>query len=502
MFNSGLERGVTDLKIIAVTRVLNEADIIEALVRHTSAYVQHHIFMDNGSADGTVEILSALKQEGFPITVFQSRAVTFNEGDALTFMYNVASSEHSPDSVVYIDADEFIDDRQIEGGLVHYHSNLTNADDPIECIRIPMVNYVATSKDNPAEPIVPVRMRRRLPPSDAYKIILKGCLPQGDILIEHGSHSAHLQSRDLKSVVNRDLWLAHYSERSAFQYVTKFVRGWSKVLATGRSEVLKKTAYHYRPAYEFLRDTPQNLLRNEQFMGFKNETNEVILDPIEYRGGSLKYTGSPDEAMRAVRALMGFFQELAISHGNILEDISGAREKVRALENRVQRIISGPLTVPPGLFDLTLGAQTDQSSVSRWSHNDTTQRDSANAIAKDFSSAYAFHTDQDETPWWSIDFGKRVIVKEIRIYNRIDDISCAARGSHFAIEAAFGPLPVWQEIARREGLGPFGIEGGTPFIWQSDAGVCTEMLRLRLLEPGIMHYRKIEVFGVDEASTL
>ena len=57
------------MKLAAVSRVLNESDIIEAFVRHTAHFVDHHIFVDNGSVDGTLRILEQLKDEGFGITV-------------------------------------------------------------------------------------------------------------------------------------------------------------------------------------------------------------------------------------------------------------------------------------------------------------------------------------------------------------------------------------------------------------------------------------------------
>jgi glycosyltransferase involved in cell wall biosynthesis len=52
------------MRIVAMTRALNEADIIECFVRHTSAFVAHHVIMDDGSSDGTIDILTALKREG------------------------------------------------------------------------------------------------------------------------------------------------------------------------------------------------------------------------------------------------------------------------------------------------------------------------------------------------------------------------------------------------------------------------------------------------------
>ena len=48
------------MRLTAVSKVLDEADIIEAFVRHTAAFVSHQIILDNGSCDGTVEILKQL----------------------------------------------------------------------------------------------------------------------------------------------------------------------------------------------------------------------------------------------------------------------------------------------------------------------------------------------------------------------------------------------------------------------------------------------------------
>ncbi|WP_298286480.1 glycosyltransferase family 2 protein [Acidocella sp.] len=326
------------MKIVAITRALNEADIIEAFARHTAAFVQHHIFMDNGSSDGTVEILAALKQEGLPITVFQSRAVTFNEGNALTYMYNVAMREHAPDWVFCLDADEFIDDRALIGGARAYLEQLMGAVPPVEVVKIPMVNYFATSQDDHAEAIVPVRITKRRPPSDAHKIILRGGLPEADIVIEHGSHWAWLRSRQINGVMNNDLWLAHYSERSPFQYIAKFVRGWSKVLASGQAEVGRKTAYHYHDPFDFLRDKPANFLRNPRFMGFKNEVPDLIDDPARYCGGALRYTASVDEAMRAVRALMGYLDDLATQHGRLIDEFPFVKAQVQDWESQINKL--------------------------------------------------------------------------------------------------------------------------------------------------------------------
>jgi glycosyltransferase involved in cell wall biosynthesis len=327
------------MRIVAITRVLNEADIIECFVRHTAQFASHHVLLDNGSTDGTFDILAALKREGVPLTVHQSKSISFPESDALTELYRRACEAHAPDWVLSVDADDFIDDRQLPGGLHPYLQRVLNSPIGAHYVSMPMVNYAATAQDDAAEQITPVRLRKRLAPSDVPKIILRGNLLDQGLRIANGSHWASLKDQSAVELREPRLWLAHYSERSPYQYIAKFVRGWSKVLATGQAEVDAQIAYHYRSPYEVLRDRPQDLLRSAHFMGFKNETPGLVDDPIAYRGGPLKYTPRSDEAMRAVRCLMGFLFEISQRHGQVLDQFPEVRRAIRDWETVVKTIL-------------------------------------------------------------------------------------------------------------------------------------------------------------------
>ena len=63
------------MRLVAVSIVKNEADIIEAFVRHTHAWVDHHLVFDHDSTDGTREILQALRAEGLPLELFTDDAI-------------------------------------------------------------------------------------------------------------------------------------------------------------------------------------------------------------------------------------------------------------------------------------------------------------------------------------------------------------------------------------------------------------------------------------------
>jgi predicted transcriptional regulator YdeE len=48
------------MRLVAITSVKNESDIVEAFVRHTLAASDYLVVLDNGSTDGTLDILRAL----------------------------------------------------------------------------------------------------------------------------------------------------------------------------------------------------------------------------------------------------------------------------------------------------------------------------------------------------------------------------------------------------------------------------------------------------------
>ena len=53
--------------IVVISRLKNSADIIETWVRANAAVADKFVVIDNGSSDGTPQILTMLKMEGYDI---------------------------------------------------------------------------------------------------------------------------------------------------------------------------------------------------------------------------------------------------------------------------------------------------------------------------------------------------------------------------------------------------------------------------------------------------
>ncbi len=325
------------MRIVAATRILDEADIVEAFVRHTAAYVDHHLLLDNGSRDETLPIMASLEREGVPLTVLHNPSVSFAEADANTLLFTMAARDLGAHWVVFLDADEFIDDRHVSGGLHGLLSHAREHRPLLSQFKVALTDYVAIHADDPADLVVPRRIAWRGERSENLKTIVNTRIESAGARIRAGGHGAcwPAQNEVWPYVVEPDLTYAHYSERSTWQWIGKFVRGWAKVLAAGQAEVARGTSEHYAPAFALLRDHPEAILHDEHLMTFKNERPGLLHDPITYRGGDLRYTPPVDHHLRAISGILRSLESLAVRHGSLLDAVPEAR-RLTATWDRVR----------------------------------------------------------------------------------------------------------------------------------------------------------------------
>jgi hypothetical protein len=307
------------MKLAAASRILNESDIVEAFVRHTAHFVDHHFFVDNGSVDGTLGILQKLKDEGFAITVFQSNARSFIESKINTFLYETAVRSIQADWVVFLDTDEFIDDRQLTQPLRDCVASFAGRHAAPACIEIPLRDYHITP-DDPNDILVTRRITHCSPAGETKKVIVRGDLIGRRAVVEAGNHGVLIDNGATCPVFREPtLTYAHYAVRSPYQWLSKSIIGWAKVLAGGQETISACFSCHYQQPFDLLRTDPQAILRNAALMQAPTvPVTGTIRSPIAYRGGPLKYTSDTDYPMRAVKVTMQYLQELASQHGELL----------------------------------------------------------------------------------------------------------------------------------------------------------------------------------------
>jgi hypothetical protein len=310
------------MRLVAATRVLNEDDILEAFVRHHAGLVDHHILLDNGSTDRSLAILQALRAEGMPLTVLQTRAAHFCQPPLLTGLFQMAAGMGA-DWVLMLDCDEFVDQRPADGILRAYLAELP----PEQAVlRLPIAAYHPMPDDDASDLLIPRRIRRREPELQPYaKVILRGPLAAQGVSIDAGIHQAIRDGQFLPAPVVANLPLAHFQRRSPFQQVAKSVMGRLKVIAAGQVATESNRSVHYNKMFEAIRDDPASLLRNPGFLAPGAPETGLVEDPIDYRGGELRHTVPGDPMMKALAALAAFGEALASQHARLLDTNEGAR---------------------------------------------------------------------------------------------------------------------------------------------------------------------------------
>jgi hypothetical protein len=311
------------MRLVAVTRILNEDDIVEAFVRHHAAIVDHHLFLDNGSVDRTLEILAGLSREGMRVSVMQNRAVSFTESFANTNLLRIGVSLGA-DWIVFLDADEFIDQRHFPGGL---RARLDSLAPEIDCLRLPVIDYVDVPGANPSDLLIPRRMlhRDRVAPAFIPSVTLRASLAARGARVVSGNHGAFIDETEVASFDDHLLRLAHYPRRNPWQAIAKTTMGRLKVLASGRTVREQPHSFHYVADYETIRDRPHEMLRNPAFLTPTYANRDLIADPIAYLGGPLAYTLPGDPMMKAVRAMTSYAEMLAEEHARLIDTNEGVR---------------------------------------------------------------------------------------------------------------------------------------------------------------------------------
>lgn len=96
-------------KLVGISMIRNESDIIEAFVRHNLTLLDELHIVDHGSTDNSKEILNCLKEEGLPIHIYYYNELEFIPVVILNnMMKRLVEGDESIDYIFPLDADEFI----------------------------------------------------------------------------------------------------------------------------------------------------------------------------------------------------------------------------------------------------------------------------------------------------------------------------------------------------------------------------------------------------------
>lgn len=240
------------MQLHAVAMVRNEADLIEAFVRHHAALLDALHVVDHRSDDGTREILEDLLVQGLPLTLERYDEPAQRQPEVLTRLARGAFAAGA-DCVFPLDADEFVKmplRAELERALHTFGHQY--------CAAIEWQTYVPEPMQPDAPALAAARKRRVTEAHGLHKVVLTEAFARAPhAVIGPGNHTVLMEgpgqdlSRNparLALLPARLIALAHLPVRSASQLVRKVTLGWQAHLAAARNDGM--LAYHWRELYE------------------------------------------------------------------------------------------------------------------------------------------------------------------------------------------------------------------------------------------------------------
>lgn len=283
-----------DMKLVAISRVRNEADIIEPFVRHHAVYFDKIIILDDGSNDGTFDALRKLRAEALPLVVVKEPTVGYEQSRHMTRLMQMAVHQFGADWVVPLDADEFIEPEagKTVAEILERH--------PGELVSAPWHNFEwRPENDANPEPNPVIKQRFRTPSrADHRKLLIPRSLIADKTVLDQGNHRLMDDDRLSMGVPLRTIALCHFPIRSVAQYSSKIALGYLQYLSMPDWD--GRNGFHYPEPFKTLLEGGTEALKARMvddaryYSCGERDRRRIVADsrdePLRYQGGAVRYT--------------------------------------------------------------------------------------------------------------------------------------------------------------------------------------------------------------------
>lgn len=327
-------------KFFSVSMVKNEIDIIEIFIRYHTSLFDGMVILDNGSSDGTMEVILKLIQEGLPVYLMYNDNPAYNQAEITTKIFYDTIAKFNPDFILPLDVDEFLTSYSNKNVKEYISNKLSkNTFNYLE-----WVIYVPTKNDNFSEINVLKRLTfRRITQYNCDKKIIIPTLiaKKYKLKIKQGNHDIE-GIKGIKFIKNKvpALSLAHYPIRSINQTKSKYLVGWLANLARP-NQVLFDWLYYYNIIKSGKELTIENIKTMALNYGIvdKNKKIKTLKDPINlsfFQNIHLKYTNNK---LNYTNNILNYAEILARRYSSILNLISSKDKKLILKHFRKEELI-------------------------------------------------------------------------------------------------------------------------------------------------------------------
>jgi len=287
------------MNTLAIAMIKNEADIVEAFVRHNLALTDLLVVIDNGSTDGTREILTSLQREGLPVVVFDDPIFGYYQSEKITHVYRKVVPVFDPELVWFLDADEFIhapSRARLDAAFATVPAG--------EVVLLPWRTHLPEAQVDPArvlaDPLGAMPDRRKREEPQVFKAVVRRN-PGDDarLVIDQGNHNVHFADGGRPQLHVMDgVSIVHLPVRSVEQLSAKVINGWQAYLVKNRRAEVPTAGFQWQLLYEravygqgidaeTLTEVALNYAQPERTG--RNRRDDAVRDPVPSRYGALRH---------------------------------------------------------------------------------------------------------------------------------------------------------------------------------------------------------------------